>query len=176
MKKFIVALLLLPCFLFAQEDQKENIWEPFEVVVGQWEGTGKGKSGESMVETEFDFILNKNFLQVKNKAVFDPQEANPSGEVHEDLGFISYDGNRKKFIFRQFHVEGFVNQYVLDSLSPDRNTFVFISESIENISPGWRARVVYKITDENEIRVLFDLAAPDKEFGCYSENQLRRKK
>ena len=176
MKKLFVFLLLLPCLLFAQEEEKDNVWEPFEFFVGQWKGTGQGKSGTSRIETEFGFILNKNYLQVRGKAVFDPQEANPTGEVHEDLGFISYDNRRKKFVFRQFHVEGFVNQYVLDSLSSDGKTFVFVSESIENISPGWRARVTYKIIDDDEIQVLFDLAAPDNEFGCFTENQLKRKR
>ena len=50
---------------------------------------------------------------------------------------------RKTFVFRQFHGEGFVNQYTLDSLSGDKKMLVFVSEAIENIPQGWRARETY---------------------------------
>ena len=36
-------------------------------------------------------------------------------------------------MLRQFHIEGFVNQYKLESISADGKTIVFISEAIENI-------------------------------------------
>jgi hypothetical protein len=42
-------------------------------------------------------------------------------------------------VFRQFHVEGFVNQYALDT-SSTADRLVFLSEAIENIPAGFRAR------------------------------------
>jgi hypothetical protein len=63
--------------------------------------------------------------------------------VHEDWGFISYDNRRKTFVYRQFHIEGFVNQYALESLSPDSQSFTFVSECIQNIPTGWRAKETY---------------------------------
>ena len=172
-------------FSFAQEEKsqgsaqaggKEDVFASFKFFVGKWEGTGKGQSGTSKLEAEFKFVLNGKYLQVKGKAVFEPQEKNPKGEAHEDLGFISYDSNRKRFVFRQFHVEGFVTQNVLDSLSSNESTFVFLSENMENIPTGWRVRATYKILSENEFLQIFELAAPGKEFEVYSENQLKRKK
>ena len=163
-------------FSFAQEEKKEDVFAPFKFFMGKWEGTGKGQSGISKLEAEFKFVLNGKYLQVRGKAVFKPQEKNPKGEVHEDWGFLSYDSIRKKFVLRQFHVEGFVNQYVLDSLFSDGKTFVFVSESIENIPAGWRAKSTYKILNENEFLEIFELAGPGKEFEVYSENQLKRKK
>jgi hypothetical protein len=175
MKRFINLLLLLPCLLSAQDEKKENVWQPLEPLVGTWEGTGHGSSGTSHITTEFTFILNKNYLRAKTKSVFEPQEANPDGETHEDIGFISYDRMRKTFVFRQFHIEGFVNRYVLDSALSDDTTFVFISESIENISPGWQARVTYRLVSDDELHISFDLAKPDEDFACLSENTLKRK-
>jgi Domain of unknown function (DUF6597) len=32
-----------------------------------------------------------------------PQEKNPKGEAHEDVGFISYDEAAQKLVLRQFH-------------------------------------------------------------------------
>ena len=142
--------------------------------MGKWEGSGEGKGGISKGEQEYQFVLNGKFLQVKNKSVFEPQEKNPKGEVHEDWGLFSYDYPRKKFIFRQFHIEGFVNQYVLDSLSEDGKTLQFITESIENIPPGWKAKLIYKIVNENEFELSFELASPGKDFECYSKGRLKR--
>lgn len=168
-------LILIPSLLWAEEQKKPDVWEPLKFFVGSWKGTGEGQPGESKLEAEFKFIFNGKFLQVKGKSVFKPQEKNPKGEVHEDLGFISYDRNRRKFILRQFHVEGFVNQYVLDTLSSDSKIFVFVSESIENIPSGFRAKVTYKILNDDEFTLVFELAAPGQELECYSTNHLKHK-
>ncbi|HLG94262.1 MAG TPA: hypothetical protein VI546_05445, partial [candidate division Zixibacteria bacterium] len=106
----------------------------------------------------------------------EPQQENPKGEVHEDLGLFSYDSARKKFVLRQFHGEGFVNQYVLDSVTRDGKTISFLTENIENIPAGWRANEVYRILSDSEFVETFLLAAPGKDFELYSENRLKRKK
>ena len=98
------------------------------------------------------------------------------GETHEDLAMVSYDGARKTFVFRQFHVEGFVNQYVLESAAPDGRTFVFVTESIENIPPGWRAKETYQLISADEFIETFELAAPGKDFEAYSTNRFTRSK
>jgi hypothetical protein len=113
---------------------------------------------------------------MRNKAFYPPQEKNPQGEVHTDWGLFSYDMGRKKFVLRQFHVEGFVNQYVLDSIAPDGKTLVFVTESIENIPAGWRAKETYKLTSNDEFTEVFELAPPGKDFSVYSESVLKKKK
>ena len=83
---------------------------------------------------------------------------------------------RKKFVFRQFHIEGFINQYVLEQISDDGKTLVFDSEQFENAPPGWKARITYKIVDDNNLEESFDLATPGKALQCYILNFLERKK
>ena len=89
---------------------------------------------------------------------------------------MSFDKARKKFVLRQFHGEGFVNQYVMSSASADGKTIVFTSESIENIPAGYRARETYKILGPDEFIEVFELAEPGKEFELYSEGHFKRKK
>ncbi|MFQ5868292.1 MAG: hypothetical protein ACE5JC_00170 [Candidatus Zixiibacteriota bacterium] len=175
MLRVSLALVLLWGMLFARAEEKQDMWEPLRFLVGEWEGTLEGKSGVGKLEQESQFVLGGKFLQMRNKATFEPQEKNPKGEVHQDWGVFSYDTNREKFVFRQFHVEGFVNQYVLDSISEDGKTLVFITEQIENISPGWRAKLTYKIPNDDEFQQIFELAGPGKDFGCYSRGTLKRK-
>ena len=175
-KSFLLLALLLPALVLAPGDEKKDIWKPFQFLVGEWEGLGEGKSGVSKVEKDFRFIMNGQYLHLKTKAVFEPQEKNPKGEIHEDWGFFSYDRSRKRFVFRQFHIEGFINQYVLESISDDGKTLVFDSEEFENAPPGWKARITYKILGKDTLEESFDLATPGKDLQCYILNTLRRKK
>jgi len=53
---------------------------------------------------------------------------------------------------------------------------VFVTEGIENIPAGWRARETYTIINENEFVERFELAEPGKAFATYLESHLKRKK
>lgn len=143
--------------------------------VGEWAGKSEGLSGTGNYERTYQFVLNKKFIEIKNKSTWLPTKENPDGEIHEDIGYISYDKARKNFVLRQFHIEGFVNQYSMDSISPDRKTIIFISENIENIQNGWRAKETYHITNNNEFSETFELAEPGKPFEVYTKAILKRK-
>lgn len=176
MKQIITLLLLMPCLAFAQLSKQDSLWLPFKSMIGTWTGTSEGEPGKGVYERSYTQVLNKKFIEVKNKSTYPPSPSHPKGEVHEDHGFISYDKGRKTFVLRQFHIEGFVNQYVLESRSADRKTLVFVSESIENIPKGYRARETYQIISENEFTETFELAEPGKDFQMYSKAVLKRVK
>ena len=150
------------------------MWTNLKFLIGSWRGIGSGQAGSSNVARSYQLILNEKFLEVRNKSTYPPQSQNPQGEVHEDLGLISYHEARKAFVFRQFHIEGFVNQYVMDYLAPDGKTIVFTSESIENIPTGWRARESYLVVNPDEFTETFELAAPGKEFELYVKSLFKR--
>lgn len=61
-------------------------------------------------------------------------------------------------------------------LAPDGRTIVFVTEGIENIDPGWRARETYHILSDDEFEEIFELAQPDGEFKVCVSNRLHRKK
>jgi hypothetical protein len=150
-------------------------WKPLRPFVGTWQGDSQGEPGVGKMERTYSFVLRDRFLQVSNKAVYPPQKKNPKGETHEDLGFFGYDRALKKLTYRQFHVEGFVVQYSLESISEDGRSFVFTSTAIENISPGWLARETYRFVSDEEFIETFALAGPGKSFETYSETHFRRK-
>ena len=117
-------LILLFAFITFQLYAQENPIEKFNPLIGKWAGNGAVNESKSVIYSEFNFTLNNNFIEVKNHSEFEPTEQIPEGEIHDDWGMISFDNSRKKYVFRQFHVEGFVNQYILiDSLS-NETTFV----------------------------------------------------
>jgi hypothetical protein len=151
-----------------------DLWNAFRYFLGRWTGTGSGKTGLSQVKREYRFVLNEQFIQVANTSVYEPQEANPQGEVHEDIGYFGYDRNRQKYVFREFHVEGYVIQYLLEQLDPGGQKLVLTSEVIENIPAGWQARTTYEILGEDTFIETFDLAGPEQEWICYIVNELTR--
>jgi len=177
MKKtmLLIFLLAMPVLSWAQSEKANDVWEPLRFLVGSWEGTGEGMSGQSSVELNIDFVLNDQFLCATSKSVFEPQEKNPEGEIHEDIGYISYDGSRKTFVLRAFYVEGFVNTYLLSEISEDGKILTFETESVENAPEGTKAKLVYKVTGEGEIEEQFFVAWPGKDYGCFSTNELKRK-
>jgi len=130
----------------------------------------------STSERHYSFILNGKFLHGRNRSVDKPQEKNPKGEIHENLDYFSYDRNRKKLVLRQFHIEGFVNQYVRVDSGEDSKTFVFETEAIENIPAGWKARETYKLLDGGDWQETFELAAPGKEYEIYTQTRLTKAK
>lgn len=176
MYKTILIILVAAGFVSAQTSAQPDRWQPLRYFVGVWEGTGKGEPGESKVEREYKFTLGNKFLQATHRSTYAPQPKNPKGEIHEDLGFFSYDKARKQFVFRQFHVEGFVTQYVGSNISADGKTLIFDSESLENIGKDMRARETYKIVNDNEFIETFEIAEPGKDFMVYSTNHFKRKK
>lgn len=93
---------------------RSDPFSPLRVLVGNWRGEGDGQPGRSRVERSYAFVMNGRFLHSRNSSIYAPQEKNRKGERHEDWGIYSVDTGRKKLVLRQFHVEGFVNQYVLD--------------------------------------------------------------
>jgi hypothetical protein len=177
-RKIVIVLILLtfiPISLFSQEEQeKQDPWKPINYFIGSWKGnegtgpeTGKG-------DRTYQYILQDRFIHFKNKSVFEETEKRPQGEVHDDMGIFSYDKNRDILVLRQFHVEGFINQYVMDSLSTDQTYMEFVTESIENGFPGLKARLRYHILNENEFEEAFDLSSSGNEYKCYIENHWRR--
>ncbi len=176
MKTFLLAsLLLLSTTAMAQTSKQDSLWMSFKFFVGEWHGEAQGMSGKGTYERSYQFIFNGKYIEVKNKSTYPPQEGNEKGEIHEDRGFISYDKMRKTFVLRQFHIEGFVNQYKLESISEDGKTITFVSEAIENIPEGFRAKEVYQLTSDTEFTETFSIAEPGKEFEVYSTAKLKKK-
>jgi hypothetical protein len=97
----------------------------------------------------------------------------PKGESHEDVAVFSFDRSRGRAIFRQFHVEGYVNQYVADADSQPGKV-VFTTEAIENIPAGYRARETYVVVGQDEFDEIFELAEPGKPLELYSRAHLKR--
>ncbi len=170
--KITLGCVLVTGALLAQSDP----WVNVRVFAGRWEGTATGEPGKGTSTREYRFELNERFLSARNKSVYEPKSPAAQPETHEDFAMFSYDRALKKIVLRQFHTEGFVNEYTLDSTSSDGKLLEFVTVRIENIPPGWRAKEVYRVISNDEIIETFSLAAPGKDFAVYSQAHLKRAK
>ena len=145
---------------------------PVAFMLGKWTGTIEGEPGKGTATREYARTLSDRFIRITNKSEYPPQEKNPKGEIHHDEGFFSFDRARKRLVLRQFHVESFVNQYVQEA----DGTLVFVSEALENIPAGYKARETYTRIDDDHFDEVFEIAASGKPFTVYSQTKFTRVK
>lgn len=166
-------LLALSSVASASQSSAAANLAPVQPFIGKWQGTSEGQPGNGTLTREYRLVLGDRFVEETNRSVYLPQEKNPKGETHEHRSFFSFDRARKTVIFRQFHIEGFVNQYVLQP-STKPGVLVFVSEAIENIPAGYRARETYTFVGTDEMDEVFEIAEPGKDFVLYSKARLKR--
>jgi hypothetical protein len=150
-------------------------WAAVRFLVGEWHGESDGKPGKGTVKRTYRFVLADRFLHEVNVSTYPPQPKNEKGEVHEHWSMISRDRARKTIVLRQFHQEGFVNQYAQKAGEPAA-TLVFESEAFENIPPTWKARETYEKVSADEFVETFELAQGDAPFEVYSRTRFRRER
>ncbi|MFW9854336.1 MAG: hypothetical protein ACFFFG_04720 [Candidatus Thorarchaeota archaeon] len=153
-----------------EEYSKESYWNVLSKLEGRWKGETDGKSGLGKGVRDFKPIIQGRFFQGKNKVVFEPQEKNPEGEVHEDWEFYSYDSNKKIGKLRVFYSEGYFTDYTLKGLSVTNKELVFLTQENENLPDGFRARITLKLLSDNHLNDKLELANPGKDFGVCIEN------
>jgi hypothetical protein len=173
---FLLALAI-PLLAAAQGQQAPlpDPWQPLRMLVGAWKGEAEGQAGKGTVERSYEFVMRGRFLHERNISTYPPQEKNPKGEVHEHWTMFSYDRARKMLVMRQFHVEGFVNQYAMPAGAASAK-FTFDSEGFENLPAGWKARESYDFVSNDKFIETFELAAPSQPFEVYSRTRFRRVK
>ncbi len=148
-------------------------WSAVRFMEGEWAGESDGQPGKGTVKRSYRFVLGKKFLHEQNVSTYAPQPRNEKGEVHEHWSFFSHDRSRHTIVFRQFHQEGFVNQYVMKPGS-SAGTVVFESEALENVPSGWKARETYQTVSPDEFMETFELAQGSDAYAVYSQARFKR--
>lgn len=153
---------------------KPDPWGPIRFLEGEWTGVAEGQGGSGTVHRTYELVLGGRFLHEKNVSTYPPQEKNKKGEVHEHQSFFSFDRQRGVLVLRQFHQEGFVNQFVHAPAAGTPAKLVFESEKFENFDNAWRARETYDVVSKDAFTETFELAPPGKPFEAYSKNTFSR--
>jgi hypothetical protein len=89
---------------------------------------------------------------------------------------MDFDRQRATVILRQFHQEGFVNEYRLDTSASTATRLVFESVRFDNLDAAWRARETYEVDGPDAFTETFELAEAGKAFTVYSRSRFTRRK
>jgi len=168
--KLLAFALLLAFTAAAQSDP----WAPIRIFEGKWQGTVTGKPGTQFSRREYRFELDGKFLSQHDDSVYEAKSPDGRQRTRVDFGFFSYDKIAQKLVWRQFHSEGFVNEYTLESVSAEGRSFDFVTRYIENQPPGFRAKKSYRIISPDEIEETFSLAPPGADFSVFTVAHLKR--
>jgi len=171
---FAVALcLLLQASPGGRPTPVADPWAPLRFLIGEWTGESEGEPGKGTVSRTYRFVLKDRFIHEQNVSTYPPQPKNEKGEVHEHWSLFSYDRARRTLVLRQFHQEGFVNQYALQPAGAP-GPIVFETEALENVPAGWKARETYRVVSPDEFVETFEIAADGRTFSVYSQTRFRR--
>lgn len=142
---------------------------PLARFLGRWQGAASGQPGAGVVERSYKPVLSGRFIEERNESRY------RSGEIHRHLAYWSYDRGRRRFVLRQLHAESFVNQFVATTADFADSRLIVVSESIENIPPGYSARETYHFSSSDAFEEVFDIAAPDRDYETYSHTRFWRR-
>jgi hypothetical protein len=156
-----VRALILGLAIAMQAQANDAGLARLDFMIGEWRGTSRGEPGEGKMERVCAKVLNDRFIECRTTVTY-------ANEIHVDRAFFSFDKGSRKIRLRQFHGEGFVNSY------SETDPLTFVTDSIENIPAGWRARETYEHPSPDTWSERFELAKPGGEFAPYSASTLQR--
>jgi hypothetical protein len=154
---FLISTLLAAAPIAAAATPLDDRLSAISWLVGDWTGIGQGQPGTSASSRHNEPIHNAHFIRVEGRSVYPRQEGNPSGEVHTSTDIWSFDRRRNLLVMRQFDSLGFVSTYVQDREASTNGRLVLVSEHLENVPAGWRARYTYEHTGADDYHELFEL-------------------
>jgi hypothetical protein len=148
-------------------------WAVAQRLIGRWEGTASGQPGTGRQVRTYEPVLRGRFLMGTDRTVWAPTEADPEGEIHEDLSLLGFDKAAGQLVMRSFFVEGFACEYRCVELSADGSRLVLEAAVVEN-GGGMRARETMTFRGADELESVFELAQGDGPFETYTTERLRR--
>ena len=178
--KMRVLFFVIVTFVFAPPSVAEDSaplsggLQTIERLTGRWGGVGDGLWGTSAIERAYAPFLQGKFIKGNGRSIYPKQARNPDSEIHRSMDIYSYDAAKKIIVRREFDNEGFVALYHLDLSQGDSDTFIFVSRVMENVPPGWKARLKIHFADDDNIEETFELDTDGKGFKLYLTNLLHR--
>lgn len=142
----------------------------FNFLIGNWQGVETGVAGNGIGFRTYRYELGANYIFIENQSTFPKSETKPLGEVHRDKGIFSYNSNTSKVVLREFHVEGFVNIYELDTIQSTEEKFVFVTREIENNPGNWKAKLILTKNSEKQFTEEFLIAMDGENFKPFLKN------
>lgn len=166
---FIVFFMALIVSSPIKSQDNADPLDRFTHLIGVWEH----HSPSDTIMHVYKKVLGGKFIKMNTTAFFYGDD----GEIttHSDEGYVSYDQDRKKYVFRQFHSEGFINTYVLDEDKSTPEFYVWVSEHVEN-GFGLKAMLTVEFKNHDEYSMILHLGKEVENLTACQWINAKRKK
>ena len=165
----------------AEQPSLTNPLESLQFLIGEWQGDSVESQGNSVsalesprAHREFQRMLNDRYIRIESHEMHISEPRQPTQPPHDTIGIVSFDTARQKLVLRQFHTDGSIIQYSTDPYVKGRK-LIFLSEAVENMPPGFRARTTYDVIAPDELEEVVERGEPGAEFRVYSRSRVKRK-
>lgn len=162
---------LLLCASSTPAQDTGDLWQGFQPLVGRWSGEGEGFGSVSSITHAWEFVFDGKFLRLRTTST--TRAGDGQDEIHEDVGFLSYDRDHSAFVFRQFLSEGFVNTFDVSVGGESDRSILFGARESESAG-GTRVQMRLRFLSETEYEMVLNLATPGKEFSPCQHMRLKR--
>jgi hypothetical protein len=146
-------------------------WAPVRALEGTWKGQGEGFGQTSEVTHEWRFVMGGTFLRLETRSV--ARSETGDGEVHEDVGFVSWSSDDSVLRFRQFLSEGYVNTYRAEVAVDRERSLNFEPEASEGAG-GMLARLTFTFLTDDSYEVVLALGRKGQEFKACQTMRMHR--
>jgi hypothetical protein len=147
----------------------DDLWKPFQFIIGDWVGGGSGKPGQGTGEFSLKPDLSNKILVRRNRNEYPAQAGQAKGLTHEDLMIIYPPQGSEPYRAVYFDSEGHVIHY---AITASEDKIVFLSEGAP-AAP--RFRLTYHKKANDALDIDFAMAPPNQDFHPYLSGTVTRK-
>jgi len=167
-----VALLAAPAGAQAPAAAPWRPFAEFAFLLGSWSGTASsgGRIGGRVVR--FTMEMNGTLLVERGSTLFPADDGKPE-EASEELGCISYDREKRRYVATYWFSTGVFGTY--DVEIPAEGVIRMTAPALGNFEPGARARLVFSRRADGGLDTALDIAAPGRDFQGFQTSSLKKK-
>ncbi len=171
----LVTCVSLPARAQEAAEKPAAAWKPFQefgFLTGSWSGTAESGSRVGGRVSRFGLEMGGNFLVHRGTTVFPAQAGSPE-DASEEVGYYSYDRERRKYVATYFFSTGIVGQF--DVEIPADGSLRLVSTSLLNYDTGARMRMTLGKKGDAELALSIEVAPSGKDFVTYVTSRMTKK-
>jgi hypothetical protein len=175
----LTLFVLAPAWAAGQEaapqERAAPAWKPFQefgFLTGAWSGTAESGGRVGGRVSRWTLEMGGNYLVHRGTTLFPAQNNTPEDST-EEVGYVAYDRDRRKYVAWYFYSTGVAGFYDVDF--PSEGVIRLVSSTLLNYDSGARTRLTITKKSESEVTYQLDVAPGGKEFVTFITSKLSRK-
>jgi hypothetical protein len=151
------------------------VWKPFQelgFLLGSWSGTAESGGRVGGRVAHFTMELGGSYLVHRGTVFLTGEDGKPDENI-EEVGYFSYDREKRRYVALYLFSTGVSGSYDVDF--PADSSVRLVSRELLNYESGAKARMLLARKSDTEVSLSMDLAAAGKDFVPFVASTLRKK-